>query len=1390
MKFINLRNYSENSILNAAIHPKDLIAKAKDMWLKSVALTDKTAYGMIVFYNACKEADMKPLYWFNAKSQWWLHNLLLFPKSEKWKINIFNILTDINTEKVDGIWKYKDNKEKLEDVIVIVDYKTFEKFPEYYTKLIDKENLYIELQPRNTKEDFEKLKEQIDINNIIVTSPIYYINDVFFRQTEMIKWDNWEEKEQEVFKMTWNDIMKIMKSIETGVWISDIEQEFEWLFFKNDEEIRKEFNYMSDEDFETILNTLKKIEEDIHFHLTLWVPQIPVFEIEGEAKKIYDENKDKSPNLNSDEWYVRYLTFSNLEARYWIKLSLDTILEFIHKEYDYELTKELSGYSIPELKKLSLDHFSDKKKEMYNQLSEDEKNIIDRAEYELIVIHKMWFDAYFLIVADYINWSKNNWDIVWPWRWSAAWSLVAYLSWITDIDPLKYDLLFERFLNSSRISLPDVDTDFSNRDAVIQYCSKKYWEDHVTPVITYGKLTAKSVLKWVWKAIWIPFAEVNRITSFITMKEQTWHVSLEKIYEQNIDFKHKIDSSSEYKRLFELAKGLEWFKQQTGQHACAVIIAPKPVTDFCPLQYPTDKKWNIKQRDRYITQSEGWDLEAQWLLKMDFLWLNNLTIMKNALDLIEKVHWKKIDLLHVDTEDQFVYENVFQNGNTTNVFQFESPWMKKYMKKLRPNTFEDLIAMVSLYRPWPMQFIDTYIWVKHWLQEAVYKDEDLKKIISKTNSVCIYQEQIMKMAQDLAGFSLWEADILRRAIWKKKKKIILEQREIFCEKGKALWKDPEILWEIYDDIVLPAAEYSFNKCLTKDTKISFADGSINTIEELLRNNELQNKKIQSLNIDNHNFELDNIVDIHKNWVKPVYEVTLNNGLKIKSTDNHNFYTINGWKELKNIWIWWEIAIPDNEIKSPIFVKIKEIKYIWEEETFDLEVKKNHNFIANGIVTHNSHAACYAFIAYQTAYLKAYYPTEYTIGTMMATGDDLERVKITLEDAQLNWITVLPPDINKSSVDYEYVWKNKMRVWLKVIKWVWEKVLNLIIEERNKFWEYKSFDDFFERNKDHIDKKLLNGLLSSGSIEDLIETNKGFANIDRILAAKKGLKKMTKGQVNLFSMFEDDIENSVWVIEYIEVDKPYTPYDKAKLEEVSIWLMLKNHPFNWIKSFIESFEQNRERIKLKELPRKWNREDNRVHLLWIAKDIRFKTGQDWKKTISFKLVGTDYILPVSVASVSTHKYTWEFKNAENQLVELDWFYSISAYWRSLFLDSDKIEFKDVNKAYKVAFAKDIYKEDDKCSWKEIFEYHNEELNYKRPVYIKIDYRLQKRENIEELKEKLADLKAFLERNLDHYWEYTIILKDDKGIKETNMVISSIERLKNYINNVSGLTIDNL
>ena len=482
---------------------------------------------------------------------------------------------------------------------------------------------------------------------------------------------------------------------------------------------------------------------------------------------------------------------------------------------------------------------------------------IERLEYELKVIKEMWFNTYMLVVSDFTTRSKNNSIMVGPWRWSGAGSLLAYVIAITDVNPFAYDLLFERFLNPARISMPDFDIDFEDtlREKVVQYVTEKYGEDKVCAIWTYMKLATKAAFKDAARAIGIPFEKSNQVSNLmgeikslrdITTKKDDISEELKAFYDQDKYLKASIDQWAE----------LEGNLRQLWVHACGVIISPDPITEHTATQIIT--KW---KEQTLVSQFDWPTLEYIWLLKMDFLWLRNLSVIKNCIKIL-RAKYRHIDELentaqielykqdkklfdefmetmsfNPDMSNQEVFEKVFMTGDTTWIFQFEWEGIRRFLIDLKPNHINDLVAMNALYRPWPLEFIPSYIKRKHWeesieymlpeliqilndkyksveiiQQEKAKLEEDLWPIMWLTYWIAVYQEQLMFLVQAMAWFSLPEADLLRRWIGKKKKEVIEQLKQEFIIRAESYKQyKPETSKFIYEKMIEPAASYSFNK---------------------------------------------------------------------------------------------------------------------------------------------------------------------------------------------------------------------------------------------------------------------------------------------------------------------------------------------------------------------------------------------------------------------------------------------------------------------------------------------------------------------------------------------------------------------------------------------------
>jgi len=638
----------------------------------------------------------------------------------------------------------------------------------------------------------------------------------------------------------------------------------------------------------------------------------------------------------------------------------------------------------------------------YPKLTEEIKN---RINYEVGVINKTGFEDYFLIVQDFVNWAKDHDIVVGPGRGSAAGSIVSYILNITDIDPIKYNLLFERFLNPERISMPDIDIDFADirRDEVFGYLAEKYGKDRVAHIITFGTMAARAAIRDAGRAMGLSYGFCDRLAKLIP-----FNAKLKEAIETVPELKEAIKDSEDARNLLDAAQHLEGVARHASVHACGTVISKGPLTDDIPLQYAP------KDANTIITQFEMHSVEDLGLLKMDLLGLKNLTIIENTLRVIEDLHGKKIDISKIPLDDKKTFK-LLQETLTTGVFQLESSGMRRYLKELKPTDLEDIIAMVALYRPGPMELIPTYIKRKFGKERIHYLHPKLEPILSKTYGVAIYQEQLMQIARDLAGFTLSQADILRKAVGKKIKSLLDEQSK------------------------------------------KMIDGMIaNAID----------KKIA-----------------------------------------------------EQIWHWFE------------------------------------PFAKYGF--NRSHAACYAMIAYRTAYLRAHYPIEFYSSLFNADSGDVDRISFLINEAKKVDIYVFAPDINKSTKIFVPEEKG-IRFGLMAIKNLGENIVEAIVDERRKGGPYKNLSDLLNRvhHKD-LNKKSIEALLKSGSLDSLnIERNEGLKNIEEIIKFAQGIRKSKKTTQS--SLFGELMSASTLTLKKVEAA---TPQEMLAWEKELLGLYISNHPLN-------------------------------------------------------------------------------------------------------------------------------------------------------------------------------------------------------------------------------------
>lgn len=652
-------------------------------------------------------------------------------------------------------------------------------------------------------------------------------------------------------------------------------------------------------------------------------------------------------------------------------------------------------------------------KERYGEIPPE---IEERVRYELGIIEQMGFSAYFLITWDFVHFAKTHGIPVGPGRGSAAGSVVAYALKITELDPIRHHLLFERFLNPERYSMPDVDIDFciERRGEVIDYVTEKYGDDKVCQIITFGTYAAKAAMKGVARVFDIPYARSNQLASLIP-NEPKAHIDDALL--DGLELKKLYDEDPEVKRLVDMAKAIEGIKNNVGTHAAGVIIAHKPLNEIVPVQPSKD--------GIIVTEYPMADLEKLGLLKMDFLGLRNLTMIHKTMALIKKRQGIEFDVDRIPLDDKPTYE-MLMKGDTDGVFQLESSGMKKLVKDLKPDVFEDLGALVALFRPGPLQagMVDDFVERKHGRKEITYPHPSLVPVLQDTYGTIVYQEQIMQVFQVLADYSLGQADMVRRMMGKKKLDEMAQQKGKFVE-GAARHgmsaKDATALFEQIEKF----AEYCFNR---------------------------------------------------------------------------------------------------------------------------------------------SHSAAYAFVAYQTAYLKCHYPIEYLASLLTSVSGDQEKTQLYIEEAQKNGIKVMPPDINKSYAEFTPD-GNDIRFGLASIKQVGEGVVEAIIQEREENGEFKSIYDYCKRlDSKCCNKKTLEGLIKAGAFANIEKSRKQLMdNIEYITAtASKEAKAKESGQGSLFDMLGDTSAIEEAKFQLAGSSEEYDARQLQIFEKEFLGFYVSSHPLSTIR----------------------------------------------------------------------------------------------------------------------------------------------------------------------------------------------------------------------------------
>lgn len=767
--YVHLHNHTHHSLLDGLTKIPDLVAVVKDMGMAAAAITDHgTMSGVVEFYKAARDKDIKPIIGIEAyvamrsrhdrdpqKDKARYHLTILAMNNVGYQ-NLMRLSSIANLEGV--YYKPRMDREILEKynegLIVLSGCASSEisenlktdnveeaKKTALWYKSVFGDRYYLEMQDHGHPDHASKWDVQEKINGYLrQMSEELDVPLVVTADGHYLTHDDQEAHE-------------ILLCVGTGAYLTDEDRmslkEFE-LHVTDPRDIIKRWGVTCPQ---AVINT-RKIADRCNVELALGGILIPTF---------------PTPKGENEKTYLDKLVYRGLAWRYG---DLD-------RAQTADLSVDESKTHIPE-------------------------EVLERAAYELEVVDRMGFNGYFLIVQDFINWGKDRGIIFGPGRGSAAGSILAYSLRITELDPLEYDLLFERFLNPDRISMPDVDIDIQDtrRDEVIAYCTQKYGVERVANIVTFGKMAARAAVRDVARVLQVPYAEADRFSKMIPPPVQGRHIPLKVSVVQDIDLKHEYETNPVARRVFDFAIRLEGTIRSHGVHAAGVVIAPDDIVKFAPLE--------MAQKGVISTQYPMGPIEELGLLKMDFLGLSNLTTINNTLRIIKKVYQVDIDIDTLPLDDTATYE-LLQRGDSTGVFQLESAGMKRYLRDLKPSVFEDIIAMVALYRPGPMQFIDSFIKRKHGQELISYLHPKFENALKETYGILVYQEQFMQISKDFAGFTGGQADTLRKAVGKKNIDLMRKVKVDFVEGAvKHSGADPKLAIKFWDQLE-EFANYCFNK---------------------------------------------------------------------------------------------------------------------------------------------------------------------------------------------------------------------------------------------------------------------------------------------------------------------------------------------------------------------------------------------------------------------------------------------------------------------------------------------------------------------------------------------------------------------------------------------------
>ncbi len=984
--FVHLHNHTHYSLLDGLQKVPEMLDRIKELGMEAVAITDHgTLSGAIEFYKEAKKRDIKPIIGTEAyiaprkhtekegkKDANPFHLILLAMNNQGYE----NLMRLSTTAHLDGFYyKPRIDRELLEkhsEGIIVLSGCIGGEIGEALRNGRDKEaeetakwykSVFGDRYYLELQDHGHEWEEQRKVNDKILALGDKL--DIPMVVTSDAHYCVTEDQ----------DAHEVLLCVQTGSQLTDTKRmslKDMHLFVSDPEEVASRWS-----DRMEVLTNTKAIADRCEVDIELGGILIPKFDTpKGKTEKQYLDE------LSYQGLVWRYTDKSREEA---LKLDVDTAKGMI------------------------------------------DDSVIERLEYELGVINSMGFAGYFLIVSDFIIWGKEQGIIFGPGRGSAAGSIVSYALGITDLDPLAHDLLFERFLNPDRISMPDIDIDIQDtrRGEVIDYTIDKYGADQVANIVTFGTMAARNAIRDTARVLGVPYGDADRLAKMVPPPVQGRHTPLRDSIEEVDELKDEYKSNTESKRVFDLAMRLEGTIRSHGVHAAGVVIAPDEIVKYTPLE--------MAQKGVISTQYSMGPVEELGLLKMDFLGLSNLTIIKNALRIIKKVYGQEIDIAEVPMEDEKTFE-LFTRGDTTGVFQLESAGMKRYIKQLEPNRFDDIVAMVALYRPGPMQFIDDFIDRKHGRKEIEYMHPKMEDALSTTYGVLVYQEQVMQIARELCGFSGGQADTLRKAIGKKLADLMAKMREEFIDGGikhsGASQEMMETLWKQLEDF----AAYCFNK---------------------------------------------------------------------------------------------------------------------------------------------SHAACYALIAYQTAYLKAHYPAAFMAALMTSDFEDTDRIAIEIAECRHMGIEVLPPDVNESFVEFAVRPKedsgeydlDDIRFGLSAIKNVGVGAVEEILRARED-GRFTSVEDFAKRvSVKSVNRKAWESLIKAGAFDELGDRATLLFNLDKIVSfAQKLQKDAANGQTDLFgdSVIDESMQPK---LDFDTSHETLQERDYLQWERELLGVYLSSHPLDPYEGFL-------------------------------------------------------------------------------------------------------------------------------------------------------------------------------------------------------------------------------